>query len=212
MSDATLILARDLGEALQKRNWMLGCAESCTGGLLAGAVTDIAGSSEWFDRCFVTYSNAAKMEQLRVGRDTLERFGAVSEETAMEMAAGVLGASQAMHFAISTTGIAVSATGDSVHPIVRIPRLRGVRLSRKIAAGGNLDRVLGAGAMENLLALQVRLKCVRPSIGNAGRSRSRHEQAERRRLDTSFHGDGRRHQGGWGRCADLRRPMHNLLQ
>jgi nicotinamide-nucleotide amidase len=106
MSDATLILARELGEALRKRNWMLGCAESCTGGLLAGSVTDIAGSSEWFDRGFVTYSNAAKMEQLRVGRDTLERFGAVSEETAMEMAAGVLGASPAMHFAISTTGIA----------------------------------------------------------------------------------------------------------
>lgn len=106
MSEATMTHAIAIGRVLLDRNWMLGCAESCTGGLLSAAITDVAGASQWFDRGFVTYSNAAKMDQLRVGHDTLERFGAVSEETAMEMAAGVLGASQLAHFAISTTGIA----------------------------------------------------------------------------------------------------------
>lgn len=106
MSESTVIHAEELGQRLLRRNWMLGCAESCTGGLLSAAVTDIPGASQWFDRGFVTYSNAAKMEQLRVGQDTLERFGAVSEETAMEMAAGVLSISRKVGFAISTTGIA----------------------------------------------------------------------------------------------------------
>ena len=106
MSDTpTFAAARQLGKLLADRGCMLACAESCTGGMLSAAITDVAGSSQWFERGFVTYSNAAKMEQLRVGADTLERFGAVSEETAMEMAAGVLDASQAQ-FAVSTTGIA----------------------------------------------------------------------------------------------------------
>lgn len=104
-TDTTLEAAQQLGKLLFDRNWMLACAESCTGGLLSAAITDVAGSSQWFERGFVTYSNAAKVEQLRVGVDTLERFGAVSEETAMEMAGGVLDASRA-HFAVSTTGIA----------------------------------------------------------------------------------------------------------
>lgn len=106
MSDTqTLIAAQRLGKLLFDRDWMLACAESCTGGLLSAAITDVAGSSQWFDRSFVTYSNVAKIELLRVGADTLERFGAVSEETAMEMAAGALQASHAQ-FAVATTGIA----------------------------------------------------------------------------------------------------------
>ncbi|WP_397474794.1 CinA family protein [Pusillimonas sp.] len=104
-TDQTLDAARQLGKLLSDRNGMLACAESCTGGLLSAAITDVAGSSQWFERGFVTYSNAAKIEQLRVSVDTLERFGAVSEETAMEMAGGVLDASHAQ-FAVSTTGIA----------------------------------------------------------------------------------------------------------
>jgi nicotinamide-nucleotide amidase len=99
-------LAPELGRVLVERGWMFACAESCTGGLLAAAMTDTAGSSEWFDRGFVTYSNAAKVEQLAVNQDTLERFGSVSEETAMEMAAGVLAASRFAQLAVSTTGIA----------------------------------------------------------------------------------------------------------
>lgn len=103
--DQTLDPAHRLGKLLSDRNWMLACAESCTGGLLSAAITDVAGASQWFERGFVTYSNAAKVEQLRVGVDTLERFGAVSEETAMEMAGGALEAAHAQ-FGVSTTGIA----------------------------------------------------------------------------------------------------------
>ncbi|TAM89591.1 MAG: CinA family protein [Candidimonas sp.] len=99
-------LARELGRMLLERHWMLVCAESCTGGLLSAAATDIPGASLWFERGFVTYSNAAKIQHLRVGADTLERFGAVSEETAIEMAAGALGVVAGAHLALSVTGIA----------------------------------------------------------------------------------------------------------
>src|SRR5690554_2807086 len=98
--------AHQLGQLLLTRGWMFACAESCTGGLLAAAMTQTPGSSQWFDRGFVTYSNAAKRELLGVHADTLERFGAVSEETAMEMAAGVLTGAPQSDFAVSTTGIA----------------------------------------------------------------------------------------------------------
>lgn len=98
--------ARQLGLALSARSWMFACAESCTGGLLAAAMTQEPGSSVWFERGFVTYSNQAKIDLLNVNTETLERFGAVSEETAMEMASGVLGATPLAAFAVSTTGIA----------------------------------------------------------------------------------------------------------
>lgn len=98
--------ALGLGRALKERGWMVVCAESCTGGLLAAALTDLPGSSAWFERGFVTYSNRAKVQELGVNQDTLDRFGAVSEETAMEMAAGTLAATADAELAISTTGIA----------------------------------------------------------------------------------------------------------
>jgi len=103
--ESTTTAAR-LGNMLLAKGWRISCAESCTGGLLAAAMTDTPGSSDWFDRGFVTYSNEAKVEHLGVSVDTLERFGAVSEETAMEMAAGVLEAAALSHIAVSTTGIA----------------------------------------------------------------------------------------------------------
>lgn len=80
-------------------------AESCTGGMVAAALTDVAGSSDVFERGFVTYSNAAKEEMLGVSRETLERHGAVSEEVALEMAEGALHHSHAQ-LAVSITGIA----------------------------------------------------------------------------------------------------------
>ena len=98
----TLGLAERLGAALLRRGWMMGTAESCTGGLLAGALTSIAGSSAWFERGFVTYSNAAKMTEIQVSADTLSRYGAVSEETALEMANGVLLATPEAHIAVSS--------------------------------------------------------------------------------------------------------------
>src|SRR5690606_7362925 len=109
--------AHQLGQLLLTRGWMFACAESCTGGLLAAAMTDTPGSSQWFDRGFVTYSNAAKVEELQVNVDTLERFGAVSEETAMEMAAGVLTVATEADLAISTTGIAGPDGGTPGKPV-----------------------------------------------------------------------------------------------
>ena len=73
-------LSIELGEVLKQRNLTLALAESCTGGLVAAKITDVAGSSAWFDRGFVTYSNAAKIEMLGVRAETLEKFGAVSEQ------------------------------------------------------------------------------------------------------------------------------------
>ncbi len=102
----TLTLAERVGELLLRHGWMMGTAESCTGGLLAGAITDVAGASEWFDRGFVTYSNEAKVAQLDVSPDALHHFGAVSEPVALEMANGVLLACGSAHVAVSTTGIA----------------------------------------------------------------------------------------------------------
>lgn len=95
-------------EVLQAaRYWgvKIATAESCTGGLIAGALTDVAGSSDVFDRGFVTYSNAAKVEMLGVRQETLEAVGAVSEEVARQMAEGALAASTAT-LAVSVTGIA----------------------------------------------------------------------------------------------------------
>jgi len=102
---ALLELSARVGLALQARGRMLACAESCTGGLVAGLVTAVAGSSGWFDRGFVTYSNAAKTAQLGVSEATLAAHGAVSEQTAAEMAAGALRAAGAQA-GVSTTGIA----------------------------------------------------------------------------------------------------------
>src|SRR5699024_11070594 len=73
------------GQLLVSRGLRVCCAESCTGGLLAGALTSVAGSSDWFDQGFVTYTNQAKIDVLNVSPDTLAHHGAVSEETAMEM-------------------------------------------------------------------------------------------------------------------------------
>jgi nicotinamide-nucleotide amidase len=104
-AEALLALARSKGAKIAT-------AESCTGGLIAGAITDIAGSSDIFDRGFVTYSNAAKTDMLGVRAATLEQFGAVSEEVAREMADGAL-ARSAANLAVSVTGIA--GPGGSGH-------------------------------------------------------------------------------------------------
>lgn len=109
-------LATQLGQALQARGKMLALAESCTGGMVSTAVTDIAGSSAWYDRGFITYSNAAKQEMLGVSAKTLAQHGAVSEETALAMALGALENSQA-HIAASITGIAGPTGGSTDKPV-----------------------------------------------------------------------------------------------
>lgn len=98
-------LAEAVGRGLQRRAWLLATAESCTGGWVSQAITSIAGSSEWFDRGYVTYSNRAKQEMLGVAEATLASHGAVSEPTVAEMALGALEASGA-DVAVAVSGIA----------------------------------------------------------------------------------------------------------
>lgn len=109
-------LARLLGQSLARKKAMCATAESCTGGLVAGAITDIAGSSGWFERGFVTYSNEAKMEQLGVGAATLQTHGAVSEATAREMAEGAVARSRA-HLSVAITGVAGPGGGTPDKPV-----------------------------------------------------------------------------------------------
>jgi nicotinamide-nucleotide amidase len=109
-------LAATLLDLCRGQNLRLATAESCTGGLVAGAITAIAGSSDAFDRGFVTYSNAAKEEMLGVPADILERFGAVSAETARAMAHGAVERSFA-DIAVSITGIAGPGGGSAEKPV-----------------------------------------------------------------------------------------------
>lgn len=113
---AFLTLSAELGAALQARGWTLALAESCTGGWAGQVVTMTPGSSAWFDRGFVTYSNAAKMEMLGVAESTLRQYGAVSEQTAREMAQGALERSRAQ-LAGAITGIAGPDGGSADKPV-----------------------------------------------------------------------------------------------
>ncbi len=104
-------LAAQVLDAARAKGVMIATAESCTGGLVVAALTDVPGSSDVVDRGFVTYSNAAKQDMLGVGAETLASYGAVSEETAAEMAAGALARSVA-GLAVATTGIAGPGGSD----------------------------------------------------------------------------------------------------
>lgn len=105
-----------LAAALKSRGWMLVTAESCTGGLIAGACTDLAGSSEWFERGLVTYSNEAKTDLLGVPAHMIATHGAVSEEVVRAMAEGALSRSRA-HIAVAVTGVAGPGGGSPSKPV-----------------------------------------------------------------------------------------------
>jgi len=105
-----------IGAKLKAKKEMLATAESCTGGWVGQVITSVPGTSHWYDRGFITYSNAAKRELLGVSTDTLTRFGAVSEQTARAMADGVLQNSQA-RYALSITGIAGPEGGTPEKPV-----------------------------------------------------------------------------------------------
>jgi nicotinamide-nucleotide amidase len=109
-------LAEQVGAALKAHGTMLATAESCTGGGIAQALTDISGSSAWFERGFVTYSNVAKAEMLGVRLTTLEAHGAVSEAAVREMAAGALHHSHAQ-LAVAVSGIAGPTGGTPEKPV-----------------------------------------------------------------------------------------------
>lgn len=109
-------LVADLAYFLQKRSWQLAVAESCTGGLIAAACTELAGSSLWFERGFVSYSNAAKIELLGVDAALIEHHGAVSEEVARAMAQGAISRSCAQ-VALAVTGVAGPSGGSADKPV-----------------------------------------------------------------------------------------------
>ncbi|GGI90399.1 RNA 2',3'-cyclic phosphodiesterase [Legionella impletisoli] len=109
-------LAEELGEVLTSRNIRCAVAESCTGGSLAGTITSIPGSSEWFDRGYITYSNSSKVQMLGVPGKILRAHGAVSEETARAMAEGVISQSD-VHVSAAITGIAGPGGGSQDKPI-----------------------------------------------------------------------------------------------
>ncbi len=117
VSDEELLqMAATLGQKLHEKGWMLTTAESCTGGWLAQLVTAIPGSSAWFDRGFITYSNQSKQDMLGVNASTLETHGAVSEETVQEMATGALAGSRAQ-ISASISGIAGPGGGTRQKPV-----------------------------------------------------------------------------------------------
>jgi nicotinamide-nucleotide amidase len=159
--DALKSLARRVGARLKKCKLKLATAESCTGGWIAQAVTSIAGSSEWFDRGFVTYSNQAKKELLGVRAATLSHHGAVSEATASEMASGALRRSLAQ-IAVAVTGIAGPGGGTRKKPVGTVcfawARKKGEIESILLRFRGNRDGIRRRSVAFALRGLLERLK------------------------------------------------------
>lgn len=136
-------LVKSLSKKLQDKGWMIATAESCTGGMIAAAMTDLTGSSALFDRGFVTYSNEAKMELLGVSRETLATYGAVSAEVAGEMVTGALLNSHA-DLAVSVTGIAGPGGGTMDKPVGLVYIATAIKggephVSKNIFAGERAD-------------------------------------------------------------------------
>ena len=151
-------LAQQLGERLGARGMLVATAESCTGGWVAKVITDIAGSSLWFDRGFVTYSNQAKQEMLGVSGEILATEGAVSEATVVEMARGALRNSQAS-VAVSLSGIAGPGGGSPEKPVGTVwiaVASAGQMAAKRYQFDGDRDAVRAAtlhSALEMLLDL-----------------------------------------------------------
>ncbi len=116
MTDDTLAAAKAVLDACRARGLKVATAESCTGGLVAGALTEIAGSSDVFERGFVTYSNEAKQQMLGVAAETLRDTGAVSRQTAQEMARGAIAHSDAQ-ISVAITGVAGPGGGSADKPV-----------------------------------------------------------------------------------------------
>lgn len=116
MKESIFTLAAKLGNLLLAKQWQLSCAESCTGGGIAYAITSTSGSSAWFNQSFVTYSNLAKHQLLAVDLETLDTFGAVSQQTALEMVKGCANIAKSQ-VAISVTGIAGPSGGSKDKPV-----------------------------------------------------------------------------------------------
>lgn len=116
ISDDIKQLAEEIGKRLNQKHWRITTAESCTGGLIAAALTEVAGSSAWFEQGIVSYSNDVKIRLLDVQETTLHQYGAVSEEVAKEMAIGAQTLAQA-NIALSVTGVAGPGGGSPEKPV-----------------------------------------------------------------------------------------------
>jgi nicotinamide-nucleotide amidase len=160
-ADEITTLARELGEALAEAALVVTTAESCTGGGVAEAITRIPGSSAWFDRAFVTYSNAAKMDLLDVSEETLVTHGAVSEETARAMLRGALERSDAQ-VGVAITGIAGPDGGSLEKPVGLVWFAWGTREGQAITEsrrfGGDRDGVRSQAVAYALRGLLERLR------------------------------------------------------
>ena len=147
-----------LADLLQKKRWMLATAESCTGGMIAAACTDLAGSSAWFERGLVTYSNAAKTDLLGVDAALIAQHGAVSEPVVRAMALGAVRHSQAQ-VAVSVTGVAGPGGGSADKPVGTVWfgfTLPGLLMSEMMHFDGDRAAVRSATvhhALTRLLAL-----------------------------------------------------------
>ncbi len=154
-------LGAQLGAVLKAHGMMLSTAESCTGGGVASAVTEIAGSSAWFERGFVTYSNQSKSDMLGVSPATLARYGAVSEAVVREMVAGALRHSQAQ-VALAISGIAGPSGGTAEKPVGTVWFAWGVK-DGEVAA--RLHRLSGNRAEIRRQAVEIALQGVLELLG-----------------------------------------------
>ncbi|MCY7295997.1 CinA family protein [Alteromonas sp. a30] len=116
LSNSIVALSSQLGQTLKRKGWKVTCAESCTGGGIGFAITSVAGSSDWFEQGFITYSNEAKASILTVVEMDLEKYGAVSEPVALQMAEGAARLAES-EMAISVTGIAGPGGGTEGKPV-----------------------------------------------------------------------------------------------
>lgn len=159
-SDAELLeLSAQAGQLLKQKGWMLASAESCTGGWVGQLITAIPGSSHWYDRGFITYTNLAKQEMLGVSEATLETHGAVSEETVKEMAQGALERSRAQ-ITVSLSGIAGPGGGTPKKPVGTVcigwATRDGKVLSTTCRLGGDREEIRSravAAALRGLIEL-----------------------------------------------------------
>jgi nicotinamide-nucleotide amidase len=156
-------LSGRVGDALKARKLMMAAAESCTGGWIGQAVTMVPGSSNWFDRGFVTYTNEAKQDMLGVRAETLREFGAVSEQTVREMVAGALARSRAQ-IAVAVSGIAGPDGGSPKKPVGTVLLAWGEKgggvTARSVHFQGDRDAVRRQtviAALEGLLARVARI-------------------------------------------------------
>ena len=131
MNSSIASLIQQLAQILLAKGFKIALAESCTGGLLAAHLTSLAGSSDWFERGFVTYSNQAKEESIGVPKKLIERYGAVSEEVAKAMAEGVLKNSLAQ-VSVAITGIAGPGGGSANKPVGMVCFAWGMRVADQI--------------------------------------------------------------------------------